>query len=63
METPFFTPRPSLWILVAIAAVLLGVLVFGLDHRMIRMGAILGVAGMLLALLGVWLATKTRRGG
>jgi hypothetical protein len=61
MEEPLFTPRPSPWILLAIAAVLLVTLLFGLDHRMIRVGGLLGLAGVFLAILGVWLATKKRR--
>ena len=62
MEEPLFTPRPSPGILLAIAAVLLVTLLVGLDHRMIRPGALLGVSGVFLAMLGVWLATKRRRG-
>lgn len=61
MEQPLFTPRPSPWILLAIVAVLLVTLFFGLGHRTNRPGAIVYVAGALLALLGVWLGTKTRR--
>jgi hypothetical protein len=60
MDTQPFTPRPSPWLLLAIVAVLLVTLVFGMEHNMARAGGLLGVAGGLLAMLGIWLASRKR---
>jgi len=49
-------------LLLAIAAVLAGTLLFGLDHRTIRAGGLLGVAGAFLGLMGIWLAARRWRG-